>query len=120
MSKNNGHRAVSQCRTARGYLGHKRPDWERADLAAKAYVQGRPIQAPTLHQWAFAYRVSVGAIQRRLNGSGGSTPTFADRAAASSQAERIDAARKLGIEVIWHDFIEPVLAEERASAQAAE
>ena len=51
----------------RGYLGHKRPDWERADLAAKAYLQKRPIEAPTLHQIAFAYRVSVGSIQRRLN-----------------------------------------------------
>jgi hypothetical protein len=68
--QNNDHAAVSQCRTARGYLGHRRPTRERADLAAQTYVQRRPIERPTLHQIAFAYRVSVGAIQQRLNGNG--------------------------------------------------
>ena len=53
---------------SRGYLGHKRSTWERADLAARAYMQRRPIESPTLQQLAFAYRVSVASIQRRLSG----------------------------------------------------
>ena len=38
--------SATPTRTARGYLGHKRPTWERADLAAQAYAQRRPIEAP--------------------------------------------------------------------------
>jgi hypothetical protein len=67
---------ATSTRTARGYLGHKRPTWERADLAAQSYVQRRPIEAPTLQQWAFAYRVSVANVQRRLNGNGRPMPTL--------------------------------------------
>src|SRR5262245_13681819 len=60
--------AAKQVAPRRGYLGHKRSDGERADMAAQHYVQQRPIEAPTLHQLAFAYRIPVTAIQQRLNG----------------------------------------------------
>jgi hypothetical protein len=106
-------------RTARGYLGHKRPTWERADLAAQVYVQRRPIEAPTLQQLAFAYRVSVASIQCRLNGKS----VTVDEAVASwrswTPAQRADFGRGAGVANIWDDAIAPVITEERASPQAA-
>ena len=117
--QNNGHDAVSQCRTARGYLAHRRPDWERADLAAKAYVQRRPIEAPTLHQLAFAYRVSVGSIQRRLQ-----ERVTVDEAVASWRAwtpeQRAAFGRGAGVSEIWDCAISPVINEERDQLVAAE
>jgi hypothetical protein len=106
--------------SARGYLGHGRPASVRAALAAKAYVQRLPIEAPTLHQLAFAWRVSVGSIQRQLNGK----HVTVDEAGASWRAwtleQRAAFGRGAGAAEIWDDAISPVLAEERASAQAAE
>ena len=98
-------------RTARGYLGHKRPTRERADLAARTYVQKRPIEAPTLQQLAFAYRVSVASIQRVLNGNG----TLTDRLVHSTADERIAAARALGVEAVWDSMIAPIIAEDGPS-----
>jgi hypothetical protein len=106
----------------RGYLGHKRPTWERSDLAAKAYVQKRPIEAPTLQQLAFAYRVSVASIRRRLNGKPGNgrnghAETLAEHIARSSAAERLAAARIIGPAALWDTMISPVVSEERAAAE---
>jgi hypothetical protein len=107
-------------RTARGYLGHKRPDWERADLAAQAYVQGRSIDAPTLQQLAFAYRVSVASIQRRLNGK----HVTVDEALAGWRAwtpqQRAAFGRGAGAAELWDDAISPVINEERDQPMAAE
>jgi hypothetical protein len=108
----------------RGYLGHKRPAWERSDLAAMAYVQKRPIEAPTQQLWAFAYRVSVASIRRRLNGKPGNgrnghAESLAQHIARSSPAERLEAARVLGIENVWDQMIAPVIAEDRAAAETA-
>ena len=74
----NGVGASTSIRTAGGRLARKRPAWERADLAAQAYVQKLPIEVstpqqrrienPTLAQLAIAYGVTVADIQRRLNG----------------------------------------------------
>ena len=90
--------SATPARSVRGYLGHKRPTWERADLAAKDYVQRRPIEAPTLQQLAFAYRVSVASIQCRLNGKGrngngnGHPETLTDHLLRASAEERREAA----------------------------
>jgi hypothetical protein len=97
----------------RGYLGHKRPTWERADLAAQGYVQKRPIEAPTLQQWAFAYRVSVASVRRRLNGK----RVTVDEAVASWRSwtpeQRAAFGRGAGISEIWDCAISPVITEER-------
>jgi hypothetical protein len=106
-------------RTVRGYLGHKRPTWERADLAARAYVQRRPITAPTLQQLALAYRVSIASIKRQLNGKK-PKPTLADMLASASPSERAEAAARLGPGVVWDTMISPLLDQERASQEAAE
>jgi hypothetical protein len=114
------HSTATSTRTVRGYLGHKRPTWERADLAAQAYVQKRPIEAPTLQQLAVAYRCSVASIQRKLNGKS----VTVDEAVASwqkwSPAQRAEFGRGAGVANIWDDAIAPVITEERAGQQAAE
>jgi hypothetical protein len=102
------HLGQAPRRSARGYLGHKRPTHERADLAA------RPIEAPTLHQLAFAYRVSVASIQCRLNGKHNVT---VDEAVASWRAwtreQRAAFGRGAGTTSLWDDAISPVITEER-------
>jgi hypothetical protein len=97
----------------RGYLGHKRSTWERADLAAKAYVQRRPIEAPTLQQLAFSYRVSVASIQRRLNGKRVTVDEAVLAWRAWTPAQRAAFGRHAGIAELWDHAIIPVMAEER-------
>ena len=108
----NGAGASTSIR-ARGYLGHKPPTWERADLAARTYAQKRPIEAPTLQQLAFAYRVSVASIQRRLNGK----HVTVDQAVASwrswTPAQRAEFGRGAGVAEVWDHAIAPVITEER-------
>jgi hypothetical protein len=111
----NGHSPVSQpsTRTVRGYLGHRRPAWERSDLAARAYVQKLPLEAPTLQQLAFACRVSVASIRRRLNGK----HVTVDEAVASWRSwtpeQRVAFGRGAGIAELWDCAITPVIGEER-------
>jgi hypothetical protein len=108
--------AASTSPRARGYLGHKRPKWERADLAAQAYVQRRPIEDPTLRLCASAYRVSVASIQRRLNGKS----VTVDEAVASwrkwTPAQRAEFGRGAGVADVWDHAIAPVITEEREVA----
>lgn len=60
---------------ARGYLLRGWSAKQRAEIAAKAYVNKLPIEgpiklpieAPTLEQLAFAYGVAVARIQRALS-----------------------------------------------------
>jgi hypothetical protein len=109
--------SATPTRTARGHLGHGRPTWERADLAARDYAQKRPIEAPTLQQLAFAYRVSVPSIQRRLNGKF----VTVDEAVASwrkwSPEQRAEFGRGAGIAELWDGSIVPVTTEERVAAE---
>src|SRR5262245_40160917 len=108
LSKVPTNNKQAPARLARGYLGHKRPDWERADFAAAHYVQRRPIEAPTLQQLAFAYRVSVASIQRALNGK----RVTVDEAVANWRAwtpeQRAAFGRGAGAAELWDDAITPV------------
>jgi hypothetical protein len=101
---------------ARGYLGHKRPICERADLAARAYVQRRPIEAPTLQQLAFAYRVSVASIQRVLNGKRVSVDEAVLAWRRWTPEQRADFGRGAGVAEVWDFAIAPVVSEERVAA----
>ena len=98
---------------SRGYLGHKRPTCERADLAARAYVQRRPIEAPTLQQLAFAYRVSVASIQRVLNGKRVTVDEAVLAWRSWTPEQRAEFGRGAGISEIWDCAISPVISEER-------
>jgi hypothetical protein len=46
--------------------------------------------------------------------------TLADHLAHSSAAEKVEAAKRIGVNVIWDSMFAPVITEERASQQAAE
>jgi hypothetical protein len=47
------------------------------------------------------------------------TPSLAELLANSSPAERIEAARALGVDVVWDTMIMPIVADEKASGPAA-
>jgi len=47
-------------------------------------------------------------------------PTLADHLAHSSAEEKVEAARKFGVDRLWDTMIAPVIAEERANQQAAQ
>lgn len=98
---------------ARGYLGHKRPTRERADLAARAYVQRRPIEAPTLQQLACAYHVSVASIQRVLNGKRITVDEAVLAWRAWTPAQRAAFGRGVGVAEVWDHAIVPTISQER-------
>jgi hypothetical protein len=77
---------------------------------------------PTLKQLVVLCRVPASSIPHaKRNGKNGNghkpTPTLADRIEAASPAERLEAARKVGIETIWDSMISPIVSEERAAAK---
>jgi hypothetical protein len=78
-------------------------------------VQKLPLEAPTLQQLAFAYRVSVASIRRRLNGK----RVTVDEAVAAwrswSPEQRARFGRGAGVSEIWDHAIAPVVSEERAA-----
>ena len=100
-------------RVARGYLGHHRPSWERAYLAAGHYARGLPIERPTLAQLALAYRVSVASIRIRLNGKHVTVDQAVESWRSWTPAQRAQFGRDAGVSDIWDDAIIPTIAEER-------
>jgi hypothetical protein len=95
---------------------------QRAKLAA-ALSNGTAVLAPlTVKQSAVLARVPVLDVTKARrndkphgNGRNGHKETLAERIARSSPAERLEAARALGIERVWDQMISPVLAEEQAA-----
>ena len=111
----------------RGYLGHQRPDRERAFLAARHYAEGRPIDWPTRAQIAHAYRVelaamvrehkaAMAAMRREHNGHNGTKPTLAEHLASASLSERIEAAKQLGVDTVWDSMIAPLVGNGKDAA----
>jgi hypothetical protein len=115
VTSTNGTAGSTPTRTARGYLGHHLPTEERAALAAAHYDEGWPIVAPTLAQVAFAYRVSVAAVLQARNGHKRPEPTLAEHFANSSLAERIAAAKALGVDVVWDTMVLPLVGNGKAA-----
>jgi hypothetical protein len=99
------------------YAGKRRPT-----LKALAYLGGFPVSR--LYQLRWRRKHNGGARKRNggavPTGNGGSTPSLADHLIHSTSAERIEAARKFGIDRVWDELINPVLVEERTSQQATE
>jgi hypothetical protein len=93
-----------------GYLGRGLSVQERADLAARAYVQRRPIEWPSLATLATAYRAPLSAIRRQLNGNGKSKPNLAEALRTATPAERIEAARALGVDAVWDTMVLPLVS----------
>lgn len=104
----------------RGYLGHQRPDWERAALAAAHYEQGLPIAAPTLSQVAFAFRTSLAAVQKARNGHRkAKSTTLAKHLAASSPAEfKTVNGSMSSYEILADDVLIAALSERLLGARA--
>jgi hypothetical protein len=97
---------------ARGYLAHKRPAWEPADLAAAHYEQRLPIERPSLPTVAAAFRVTVASVKRVRKGKPvpPTPPSLAEHLARSSPAERIEAARALGVDAVWDTMVLPLVS----------
>jgi hypothetical protein len=55
------------------------------------------------------------AILKFINGHRRRCPSLGDLLAAASPTERLEAAREVGVGVIWDDMISPLLEEDRAS-----
>jgi hypothetical protein len=109
------HRVTGQY-LARAHLDRQ----QRAKLAA-ALANGTTTVFPlTATQSAAMARVSVADVTKvRRNGNGSkprrSRESLAEHIARSSLAERLEAARIIGLDVIWDTMIAPVVSEERAA-----
>jgi len=104
---------------ARARLSRK----QRAQIAADL-VDGTAVISPfTAKQAATLANVPPVEVTkvRRANGNGKrsspkSTESLAEHIRRSSLAERIEAARAVGVDAIWDSMISPVITAEQASA----
>jgi len=107
-------------RLARARLNRK----QRAELAAALADGALEISvSPTAKQAAMLVAVPVVEVTRvRRNGKPKRsapriTETLAEHIMRSSPAERIEAARAVGVDVVWDSMISPVIAAERTAAE---
>jgi len=86
-------------------------------------VDPRPLCAT---QVAMLCRVPLSRVYRaRRNGNGHrgngnghrTTESLADHIARSTFAERLEAARTVGVDVIWDTLIEPIISPEKTAAK---
>jgi len=64
------------------------------------------------------YRARRNGNGRRGNGNGRrATESLADHITRSTAVERVEAARKIGVDVVWNTFIEPVISAEKTAAE---
>src|SRR5262249_48591964 len=81
------------------------------------------IFPPTAKQAVMLVAVPVVEVTRvRRNGkpkrsAPRTTETLAEHIARSSPAERIEAARTVGVDLVWDTMVAPVVATERAAAE---
>jgi hypothetical protein len=125
-------RRVSGRSLAHAHLNRR----QRAKLAAALVDGSAEIFPPTVKQAAMLADVPVVAVTqvRRTNGNGhadananasGSGPdqpgyydeTLAQHILRSSLAERIEAVRVVGVDVVWDTMVSPVVATERTAAE---
>jgi hypothetical protein len=99
---------------------------QRAELAAALAEGSAEVFPLTAKQAAMLAAVPIVAVTkaRRANGSGSgnghdkpkcNSETLAEHIARSSLAERIEAARTVGVDTVWDSMIAPVIATERAA-----
>ena len=112
-------RPVSGQYLARAHLSRK----QRAELAAALVDGSVEIFPPTAKQAAMLVAVAVVEVIRvRRNGkpkrsAPRTTETLAEHIARSSPAERIEAARTVGVDLVWDTMVAPVIATERTAAE---
>lgn len=101
---------------------------QRAELAAALAEGSAEVFPLTAKQAAMLAAVPIVAVTkaRRANGSGSgnghdkpkcNSETLAEHIARSSLAERIEAVRVVGVDVVWDTMVSPVVATERTAAE---
>ena len=112
-------RRVSGQYLARAHLNRK----QRAELAAALADGAVEIFPPTAKQAAMLVAFPVVEVTRvRRNGKPKrsvlkATETLAEHIARSSLAERIEAARAVGVDLVWDTMISPVIVTEQTAAE---
>jgi hypothetical protein len=108
-------RRISGQYLARAHLTRK----QRAELAA-ALVEGSvEVSPPTVKQAAMLAAVPLVYVTKvrrngkpKRNGSSSTpTETLAEHIARSSVAERIEAARAVGVDLVWDTMVAPVIGQ---------
>jgi hypothetical protein len=124
----NGQPSPTSAAITGQYLAKAHLTYRQCVKLAAALSTGAAVLSPmTIGQAASLVGVPVADVSRarRRNGKPGTghnghAETLADHLVRSSAAERVEAARRYGVDRVWDHMISPVLAEERASQQAAE
>jgi hypothetical protein len=107
-------------------LTHRHKSEAERIAAAVAILEGRlNIYAPCLSQVARMLNVSAGKVRAALPQHGKQkrhdlAESLTDHLARSSPAERAEAARVLGADVVWDTMIVPLIAEDRKATVATE
>jgi hypothetical protein len=94
----------------------RRTKAQRINLAEALRAGKVEVTKPTLKLSAIMAGVSLADIYRTRKAKP-KTPTLAEHLASSSPAERIEAARVLGVDVVWDTMIMPIVSEERATVK---
>jgi hypothetical protein len=90
----------------------------RVKLAATCSV-GIAIYHPTDKQRAALFRVSAFRLNRARNGNKkrNGNGSLAEHLINATPAERIEAAKALGVDQVWDQMVLPIITEERAAAE---
>jgi hypothetical protein len=96
----------------------------RATLAVTCGV-GVGLYHPTDKQLAALFRVAVfqlaqarnGNKKRNGNGKHKNGETLAEHLVNATPAERVEAARVLGVDQVWDQMVLPIITEEKAAAK---
>ena len=93
----------------------RRTKAQRISLAEALHAGKVEVTKPTLKQSAALARLPVHKIYRarQARKPKPTTPSLAEHLVNSSPAERIDAARALGVDVVWDTMILPIVTDER-------
>jgi hypothetical protein len=96
----------------------RRTKAQRINLAEALHAGKVEVIKPTLKLSAVMARVALADVYRARKPKP-KTPSLAELLANSSPAERIEATRALGVDVVWDTMIMPIVADEKASGPAA-
>jgi hypothetical protein len=107
---------------ARAHLSRQ----QRAELAAALVDGSVEIFPPTVKQAAILAGVPAFEVSRARHAKGNghrkrsspkATETLAEHIMRSSLAERIEAARAVGVDLVWDSMVSPLIATAQAAAE---
>ena len=97
---------------------NKRPGWVRARLAVDILAGKVELSRLTAKQVAGLCRVSVACVHQARNGRK-RKPSLAEHLVSSTAAERLEAAKALGVDHVWDQMVLPLVNEGAPSAAAS-